>query len=484
MRIAVGGMQHETNTFTYLKTSLEDFLVAEGDAMLEIPEVVRDTSLQGIIETLQANAVEIIPSLFARALPSGTIARDAYENLKRRLLERIANAKELDAVVLGMHGSMYVEDVGDADGDLLESVRSVVGPKIPIICALDLHATITEKMVGNANAFVGYRTAPHIDKKATGQKAAELALKALNSSMELSTSWVSIPMLVSGEQSETKVTPTSEIIAELRHMSPTGGDIISSSLFLGFPWADVSFNCVSAIVVTAKEATTAGQREAKRLAQLIWDKRNEFVFTTETYSLEKCLDIAESEASSPVVIADGGDNPTAGASEDLTNALDVLIKRGVKNALFAVVVDKPAYEECVAAGIGNHVDLKLGRVNPTEEPALPLAVRGYVENIGTGKGIPSVVIKIDDIRVIVTAARTDVYDPQFLTDLALDPMDYKVIVVKSGYLSPEYMALTKRPLLALTPGDTNLLLESIPYQVTPRPIHPLDKDFEWVPKAR
>ena len=327
MRIAVGGMQHETNTFTYLKTSLEDFLVAEGDAMLEIPEVVRDTSLQGIIETLQANAVEIIPSLFARALPSGTIARDAYENLKRRLLERIANAKELDAVVLGMHGSMYVEDVGDADGDLLESVRSVVGPKIPIICALDLHATITEKMVGNANAFVGYRTAPHIDKKATGQKAAELALKALNSSMELSTSWVSIPMLVSGEQSETKVTPTSEIIAELRHMSPTGGDIISSSLFLGFPWADVSFNCVSAIVVTAKEATTAGQREAKRLAQLIWDKRNEFVFTTETYSLEKCLDIAENEASSPVVIADGGDNPTAGASEDLTNALDVLIKR-------------------------------------------------------------------------------------------------------------------------------------------------------------
>ncbi|NMB26303.1 MAG: M81 family metallopeptidase [Firmicutes bacterium] len=484
MRIAVGGMSHETNTFTYLKTSLEDFQIAEGDAMLEIPEAVRNTSLQGIIETLKANDVEIVPTLYARTLPSGTIERDAYENMKGRLLEGLANGGDLDAVVLAMHGSMFVEDVGDADGDLLESIRNIVGPNIPIICALDLHGTITEKMVSNANAFVGYRTAPHIDTKDTGEKAAKLALMALSNSLELSMSWVSIPMLVSGEQSETKSRPTSDIVAQLRHMPSTGGDIISSSIFLGFPWADVPYNCVSSIVVTAKEATAAGEREAKRLAQLIWDKRHEFTFTTEAYSLEKCLDIAENETSRPVIIADGGDNPTAGASEDLTNALEVMIKKEVKHALFAVVVDKLAYEKCVAARAGSYVDLKLGRVNPTEEPALPLAVRAYVESIGIGKGIPSAVIRIDDIRAIITTTRTDVYDPEFLTDLGLDPMDYKVIVVKSGYLSPAYTALTKRPMLALTPGDTNLLLESIPYKVTPRPIHPLDKDFDWEPKVQ
>jgi microcystin degradation protein MlrC len=482
LRILVGGMQHETNTFTHLKTSVEDFLVAEGDVMLAIPEAVQGTSLQGIIETLKEHEVEIVPSLFANTLPSGIIEKAAYESLKGRLLDRVKNAGKLDAVLLGMHGSMFVEAVGDADGDLLESIRGIIGPRIPIVCALDLHATITEKMVTNANAFVGYRTAPHTDKEATGRKAAELTLKVLEKSLEVSTSWVSIPMLVSGEQSETKAPPTSRIIAELVHM-PDEGEIMSSSVFLGFPWADVPYNGVSTLVVTAKNAVSAGKKEAKRLAELIWKKRSEFVFTTEAYPMEECLDIALKEKSAPIIIADSGDNPTAGASEDLAIALDILIKQRVKNALMAVIVDEAAYNESVAAGINNSVDLDLGRIKSTDEKRLPLRIRAYVESIGVGKGIPSVVLRIDDIHVIVTTKRTDVYDPQLLRDLDLDPMDYKIIVVKSGYLSPEFQALTKRPLLALTPGDTNLLLETIPYQVTKRPIYPLDKDFPWTPKT-
>ncbi len=482
LRIAVGGMQHETNTFTYLKTSLEDFSIAEGDSLLAIPEAVEGTSLQGIIETLKENRVEIIPTLFAYTLPSGTIEKAAYNNLKERFLTRIQDAGQLDAVVLAMHGSMFVEDVGDADGDLLESVRSIVGPRIPIICALDLHATITNKMVKNANAFVGYRTAPHIDKEATGHKAAELALEVLRNSLEITTSWVSIPMLVSGEQSETKVAPTSKIIAELVHM-PDGEDIMSSSIFLGFPWADVPFNCVSAIVVTTQGAKSAGEAEARRLAELIWENRHEFVFTTEAYPMEECLKIALEEKSAPIIIADSGDNPTAGASEDLAIALDILIKQRVKNALMAVIVDEAAYDKCVAAGVNSHVDLDLGRLDPTKEQGSPLSIRAQVKKIGLSKGIPSVILRVDDIDVIVTTKRTAVYDPELLADLGLDPREYEIIVVKSGYLSPEFQALTKRALLALTPGDTNLLLETIPYQVTKRPIYPLDKEFHWRPKA-
>jgi microcystin degradation protein MlrC len=289
-------------------------------------------------------------------------------------------------------------------------------------------------------------------------------------------------MLVSGEQSETKFPPTSRIIAELVHM-PDEGDIMSSSVFLGFPWADVPYNGVSTLVVTTKNAVSAGKKEAKRLAESIWKKRSEFVFTTEAYPMEECLDIAIKEKSAPIIIADSGDNPTAGASEDLAIALDILIKQRVKNALMAVIVDEAAYNKSVAAGINSSVDLDLGRIKSADEKRLPLRIRAYVESIGVGKGIPSVVLRIDDIHVIVTTKRTDVYDPQLLRDLDLDPLDYKIIVVKSGYLSPEFQALTKRPLLALTPGDTNLLLETIPYQVTKRPIYPLDKDFPWAPKA-
>ena len=479
MRFAIGGLMHETNTFTELMTPLEDFLIAEGEEMLSIPESVRDMPIQGIIEVCQAEKVEIVPTLFGQALPSGTICRDAYLELKRRILDRIVADGELDAVVLSMHGSMYVEEIGDADGDLLEAVRQAA-PNVPIICALDLHATLTQKMMDNADAFVGFRTAPPVDKVETGHKAAWLAIKTVQENLQLAMDSVRIPMIISGEQSETTVPPTSDIIAELVHL-PEEGDLLSSSIFLGFPWADVPYSCVSSLAVTTTDKDELAHQEARRLAELIWENRNEFKFTTEAYLFEECLDIAEREKARPVVIADCGDNPTAGSSEDLTVVVDVLIKRQFKSALVAVIVDPSSYERCVNAGVGSTTQLQLGRVNPDEPKPIPLEVEAQVKHIGAGKGIPSAVIGIGEVDVVISTKRTDVYDPQFLLDLNLQPSSYQAIVVKSGYLSPEYQALTHRPLLALPPGDTNPLLETVPYKQVVRPIYPLDKDFDWSP---
>ena len=142
------------------------------------------------------------------------------------------------------------------------------------------------------------------------------------------------------------------------------------------------------------------------MAQQIWDRRYEFVFTTETHDLGKCLDIAEAEDSKPIIIADSGDNPTAGASEDLTNVLAELLKRSTKNVLVAVIADKDSYARCLEAG-GSYIDLELGRVNPTERsrPLGMLTLGSWI-----GQGIPAAVLKIDDIKVIVTAERTGVYD--------------------------------------------------------------------------
>ncbi|NLK08418.1 MAG: M81 family metallopeptidase [Firmicutes bacterium] len=486
MRIAVGGMSHETNTFTDLKTPLSAFQVVEGDAIFTISDAVANTSLEGIIEVLQKADVTIIPTLYAQTLPSGPIEKGAYDDLKRRLLKGMQDAGKLDAVVLAMHGSMFIDKLGDGDGDLLQAVRDTVGSDVPIFCAFDLHATVTQQIIDNVNGIVGYRTAPHVDVEATGRKAAELALAALKGELDVATTWVNIPMLVSGEQSETKAPPMTEIIPELVHL-PLDGDILSSSVFLGFPWADLPYNCVSSLVVSTKEALPTAHEEARRLAQLVWSNRHQFVFTTEAHSMEECLDKAQEErdlgkSELPIIIADSGDNPTAGASQDLTYALDVLVKKGIKNALFAVVFDQQAYQKCEAVGVGATIGLQLGRVNPDCKVPRPLEITAQVEKIGHGKGIKSAVIKVDDITVIVTEKRTDVFDPKFLTDLGLRPKDYDVIVVKSGYLSPAYAALTERPMLALTPGDTNLVLESLPYKVTPRPIHPLDKDFHWQPQ--
>lgn len=478
MRIAIGGIGHETNTFTDLYTTLDDFAVVEGEEILTVPPVVQDSSLQGIIEVCRESGnVELIPSLFAWALPSGVIKRDVYESLKQRLLAGISQAGRLDAVLLSMHGSMFVEEVGDADGDLLAAMRDLVGEDVQIFCALDLHATITDKMIENANAFVGYRTAPHIDKVETGRKTAQLALQAVAKLPPLQMTWVSVPMLVSGEQSETDTAPTSEIMAEL--IEPSAGSILTTSIFVGFPWADVEYGCMSALAVTTAADAEEGYAEASRLGQLLWDKREEFVFSTEAHELDRCLDIAEGEERGPIVISDGGDNPTAGSSQDLSNVLRTLVERKFKKALVAVIVDEQSYEKCAAAGVGGSVELALGRVNPLTEPARPFATKAIVKHIGVASGIPAAVIRIDGVDAILSTGRTAVYDPGFLTELNLDPLSYQTIVVKSGYLSPEYKALTHRPLLALTPGDTNLIIESLPFEKVKRPIYPLDKDFEW-----
>ena len=165
------------------------------------------------IETLINNNIEVIPTLLARAVPNGEWDKSLYLSLKNEILET-ARRNKVDGVCLALHGSMRIKEIGEAEGDLLESLREIY-PDIPIVTSLDMHATISKKMMENADAFVGYKTAPHIDERETGVKAAELLLHAIGGE-KLSMSAVHIPFLVAGEKSETNVSPMKEIMEELR----------------------------------------------------------------------------------------------------------------------------------------------------------------------------------------------------------------------------------------------------------------------------
>src|SRR5260370_34629593 len=90
----------------------------------------------------------------------------------------LAHAGPLDGLLVAPHGATVSEGIADVDGCWLEMLRGRVGPKVPIIGTLDLHANLSPRMVAACNALIAYRTNPHLDQKERGIEAARLMARA------------------------------------------------------------------------------------------------------------------------------------------------------------------------------------------------------------------------------------------------------------------------------------------------------------------
>lgn len=476
MRILVGSFSHESNTFNPNPTTLESFDAAYGQHLELLITQGGRSAFHGVASVLQKHGVDLVYSAAARATPGGPVARKAYDAIKERILE--AAAGPLDGVCLHLHGSMTVEDLDDAEGDLLQAVRETVGPDIPIVCSLDMHAMVSAAMLRHAEAFVGYRTAPHMDAYETGRRAAELLLRSLQERFALTTAAVALPLLVSGEQSETSKPPMQQLIP-LLIQTDRQPDILASSYFLGFPWADVPMSAASALVVTRDDQALA-ETTAKGLAQVFWQHLEQFQFTTPAYPFPEALRQAQAMDSGPVCIADCGDNPGAGGSQNIVAPLEHLLAEGVPDVLFGAVADPQAWAFCEQAGCGSSVQLEVGRATIAPESS-GLQLDGTVTQLGKLGSTPAAVLRVQETDVVISQRRTMMLDPQDLVHLGLDPASYRILVLKSGYLDPKYEAIATGSLLALTPGYTNQMFTELHYERLPRPMYPLDQGFEYRP---
>ncbi|SFR64055.1 M81 family metallopeptidase [Halogeometricum limi] len=476
MKVAVATMSHETNTFADGTTDFETFATAVGADLSEREDVGR--SLDGIVETLDAAGVEILPTVGASALPAPTVEPEAYEWVEETLLDRL-DGEAVDGVCLDLHGSMFVKGNPDPEGVLLEAVRDAVGPDVPITAALDMHATITERMVAHLDGVAGYRTAPHTDVAATGERAATLLLDALGGDVELTLGWRPIPILLAGERSETEAEPMRTLVASLREADRRDG-ILDANYFLGFPWADSPHAGCHALVTGDASAESVVESTATELAERFWRRRRSFAFTTEAFESGAALDEAASTDARPVVVADTGDIPGAGASEDTTNLLAAVLDRAdLETPLVAVVADADSYEACREAGEDTSVSLSLGRSYPG---GTPLNVDGTTRAFCDTGDARTTLVSLDGADVVVSDRRTNVHrDPSFFGRLGVDPRERALVLLKSGYLSPAWKDVAGRRLFALTPGETDQRLSELPYERVPRPLYPLDEDATWSP---
>ena len=186
-RIAIGGFQHETNTFSSTPASFADFEAPDawpglvrGGALLEAVAGI-NLPVAGFVQEARSLRHELIPLTWCSAQPSGRVTRDAYERISALLLDDLRRAGSVDGVYLDLHGAMVAEHLDDADGELLRRVRALVGPDVPIVASLDFHANVSTLMTQASSALVSYRTYPHVDMAECGAQAAGVLRNLLGS---------------------------------------------------------------------------------------------------------------------------------------------------------------------------------------------------------------------------------------------------------------------------------------------------------------
>ena len=476
-RVLVGSIGHESNTFAPYATRLEDFTPRFGAASLEPP--FHQEAYAGILETLRGAGCRLVPAVDAHALPGGRVERLAFERLKAALLDA-ADPAELDGVCLFLHGAMRAEDIDSCETDLLRALRARLGHEIPISIALDMHGNVTAEMAELADAIVAFHTAPHVDEFATGVKAAEMLLRILETGMRPAIGFAKVPLLLPGELAQTPTEPLAGIMRQAAALEAQEG-ILSVSVLNAHCWADVPDLGV-AVVVNAETEPDRARAAAERLAQSVWEKRTEFEYGTEAYPVDEAIAAALAAEEPSVFLSDSGDNPGAGGTTDVPVVLERLLAQGADRTLMAAIWDPEAVGTCMDAGEGSAVDLRVGgwidRAHGT-----PFAVEGVVRRLwhrmdDPGAGYPQsaaelALVRIGGVDALLSSERISVEAPAHLTSLGIDPLGYRLVVLKRGYLTASLEAISPRSILAISPGVTCCDLRQFTFSRLDGPVVPL-----------
>ena len=468
MRIAIGGISNENSNFSPIPTRLQDF-TRIADAALFVSDRYPFLS--------EFSEVTFIPTLFGGALPGGPIEVVAYRQLKMGILSRLQAALPVDGVYLDLHGAMLVAGMSDAEADLAAAVRQVVGPDAIIAASMDLHGNISHAFIAQIDLITAYRTAPHRDTLETRQRACELLVQALTTGVRPQIALTPIPVLLAGEHTRTDMEPGATLWASLADIDNVPG-VLHAALFVGFAWVDEA-RAHAAAVISGTDAQVI-QQEADKLALAYWEARHNFGFGTPSGTIDECIESALAAPESCVFISDSGDNVTAGAVGDVPLFLERLLAHKVPNAVIALC-DAEAVAACQSAGLGASITTTLGGKLDTLH-GQPLLVRGKILNVvEKSTAGAQIVLQVGNVMVIVTTQRKGFTTIADFNEVGVDPLEYKIVVVKLGYLFPDLLQIAPKALMALSPGTSDLALERLPYRLIQRPMFPLDKDFEWTP---
>jgi len=441
-KILIIGFKHETNSFCPKKADMEAYrnnIFQVGEEVLVMQKGLR-TEIGAFIDVFDKyDDFELIPSVCLNASPSGPVTSEMYNFVLNQIKDIIQKHKNFDGVLIDFHGAMVTENFDDGEGEILEIIRNLLGREIPVIITIDLHANVTNKMLKHADALIPYQEYPHIDRYETGYKAATIMAETILGKFKPVMAWRKIPHLFPLISTASKeLVPIYSFVEKLCEQP----DMINIGFTHGFFASDIEELGMAVMSIT---------NDNKELAEETADKLYKFIcdsipdIKVGYPSIEETLDKIVAYNEGPVVLADASDNPGAGGLGDTTHILRAVLNKGITGAAFATITDENAVEKCIKSGVGTTIELELGGWSDAEYSGGPLKVSAYVKMISDGMYISksqmaygtqfmhgkTVVLEISGNIVIVTSVARQPYDIEIFNSLGINPMDQKILVVKS-----------------------------------------------------
>ncbi len=466
-RIAIGGLHHETNTFAPLKATYEEFLQGGGWPGIQRGEAFFKTfpgmnlPISGGIEVLAGHGHSLVPLVWAAATPSAHVTEDAYERIVGMLLDDLKAAGSLDGIFLDLHGAMVTEHLDDGEGELLRRVRALVGPELPIVTSLDLHANLTPQMIESADVMVAYRTYPHVDMASTGQRAAEVLHGLLSGERKPHKSMQTLPFLIPLPWQCTMTEPGGAVYRDLARIEDDTGVMLSFTP--GFPAADFE-DCGGAIFGYGADAVRTREAVEALTAAIC---RREGEFAGQIYDADDGVaEALRRPLGKPVVLADTQDNPGAGGSSDTVGLLEALVRAKVPDAALAVMWDPASAAAAHSAGRGATVTLDLGGKSgalgqrPFHGSFIVEAV-GSGDFMGTGpmyggahmKLGPMALLRIGGVRVVTATRKVQAADQAIFRHLGVEPTTTRILALKSSvHFRADFDPIAQAILVVKAPG--------------------------------
>lgn len=482
VRIAIAGFQHETNTFAPTLATYDDFLKKDAWPELLLGDAVfhrmrgMNIPIAGFFEEAgRTRDWELVPVLWCSAEPSSYVTDDAFERIAKMILDGFCRAGALDGIYMDLHGAMVVQSFEDGEGELLRRVRGLVGPDMPIVVSLDLHANITRAMCEYCTAMTVFRTYPHVDMAEAGSRAVAPLAHAL-AGKPVYTAWRQSPFLVGLTAQHTGSAPCDSLYEKVSAVEADG--LIGAELSMGFPAADIHDS--GPAIVACGETREVADRIADEIFRAVLDA--EPGFDDRLISPDEAVRRAMAGAPNTIVIADAQDNAGAGASSDTTGVLSALVRAGARNAVLALLNDPDAAASAHAAGVGANVRLSLGGKSgqPGQTPfdgefTVEALADGNVlfsgEMYGGFEGAlgPMAVLRVvddgADVRVVVGSHRCQCLDQEIFRHVGIEPSEQQIVVVKSTvHFRADFEPIADDILVAEAPGAHPCRLDIVDFR--------------------
>ncbi len=503
-KVAICGFNLESNRFapSCKRKDFEEHMYFRGEEISRQARIDRPSIHLGVCGFYKvmddafggSSGWEACPAVLIGSTPAGPVEKSFFDEFLSELHRDLKAIGPVDGVYICQHGGAIATHSHDPDGEVFSTVRDIVGPSVPVIATLDLHANVSEEMMQATDILIGYRTNPHVDLYQRGEEAARLMLEMFDG-VQPPSYRIRLPLVA---PSVTQLTAPGYPYGELIQRGQTHVDdiVMNVTILAGFAFADTPKNGMT-VIVTTRDDLKHAKELATELAEAGWLDRARY--RPSMISLDEAIRLACDTIQTPalpaILFADPADNPGGGGRGNTTTILSAFLEAGIDDCVLAVFYDSIAVNAAFVAGEGAYLSLTLNSAEDSQFSE-PLDVTARVERLSNGQFVGeygmvagktvetgcTAVLDVGGVRIVAVSQRQQCLSTDYLTAFGIDPASCRVIVVKSrGHFRAGFEHLFNPDQIyeVDVAGLTSPNLATFGWQYLPRPVFPLDEHAAW-----